>query len=230
MRKPCEQHIGARLSKDGRCTKCESIRRMEYRARNLDKALAYRALYKERELALARARHADNPGPRRASVKKWQHTNPDKVRAQNVKTYHADPERHRARVKSWASANHGRVLAKARAWKEKNPEKAKKFRDESVRRWNQKNPGRRAAYVRQYQVSKLNATPSWANKFFITEAYRLAKLREKICGGKWHVDHIVPLKSKLVCGLHCESNLRVVPAIHNTAKGNRRWPNMPSEL
>jgi hypothetical protein len=73
----------------------------------------------------------------------------------------------------------------------------------------------------------LKATPAWANKFFITEAYHLAKLREKICGGKWHVDHIVPLKSAIVCGLHVENNLRVIPGAENSVKGNRHWPDMP---
>ena len=74
---------------------------------------------------------------------------------------------------------------------------------------------------------KLNAIPAWANKFFIEEAYHLAKLREKMCGGVWHVDHIVPLKSKVVCGLHVEHNLRVIPGTDNIKKGNRYWPDMP---
>jgi hypothetical protein len=201
---------------------------MEYRARNLDCALAYRAAYKERELQLAKERHALNPEPRRASVRKWKQANPDKVRARNVERYWADPEKVRARIKAWKVANPDKVLAKARAWKEKNPEKAKKFRNESVRRWGKKYPDRRAAYCRGYQAAKLNATPAWANNFFIAEAYHLAKLREKVCGGKWHVDHIVPLKSSRVCGLHVEHNLRVIPGAANSAKGNRHWPDMPA--
>ena len=46
-------------------------------------------------------------------------------------------------------------------------------------------------------------------------------------GVKHHVDHIVPIRSRIVCGFHTESNLRVVPKLVNLQKGNRHWPDMP---
>ena len=221
MRAACEKHPDAGRATDGRCVKCESARRMAYRACNLDRALEVRAAYKDREYELAKKRHAANPAIRRADSKRWRLAHPGKVKVANMAAYHADPAAARARVEAWRKANPEKVLAKARAWNQKNPEKAKKFRNESVRRWGKKYPDRRAAYVRGYQAAKLNATPAWANKFFIAEAYHLAKLREKICGGKWHVDHIVPLKHPLVCGLHVEHNLSVIPGVENSRKGNR---------
>ena len=46
-------------------------------------------------------------------------------------------------------------------------------------------------------------------------------------GFKWEVDHIVPLQSKLVCGLHVHNNLQVITALENIKKHNKVWPDMP---
>lgn len=71
------------------------------------------------------------------------------------------------------------------------------------------------------------ATPAWANQFFMAEIYDLAHRRTKVTGTLWHTDHIIPLKSDLVCGLHVEHNLACIPAFTNCSKHNRSWPNMP---
>ena len=64
------------------------------------------------------------------------------------------------------------------------------------------------------RANVLQATPKWAN---------LEKIREFYlnCPKGYHVDHIVPLKGKDVCGLHIETNLQYLPALQNIKKGNR---------
>lgn len=56
--------------------------------------------------------------------------------------------------------------------------------------------------------------------FVAHEAATLCKLREQWVGGKWHVDHLVPLSAKVACGLHNAYNLNVVPAKYNASKRN----------
>ena len=76
----------------------------------------------------------------------------------------------------------------------------------------------------------IRPVPAWANRFYIAEAYRLARIRTAATGIKHVVDHIVPLQSPLVCGLHVEANLQVIPESINASKGNRWWKDMPEEL
>jgi len=95
------------------------------------------------------------------------------------------------------------------------------------RKWKISNRGAVNASTAQRFAAKLHATPSWANRFFIAEAYDLAARRSAMLDFPWQVDHMVPLRSPLVCGLHVEHNLRVIPGVMNLAKGNRHWPDMP---
>lgn len=143
-----------------------------------------------------------------------------------------NPELMKARDQKYRLKNKERVLAVNAAWKAANPERRKEIdrawqsanRDKcnlAFKRWASKNKPARSANTMKRYADKSNATPSWANMFFISEAYNLARLRTQITGIKWHVDHVVPLRSKVVCGLHVEVNLQVIPAIENIKKNNK---------
>lgn len=81
-----------------------------------------------------------------------------------------------------------------------------------------------APYYRQYAIEKQkrvkNATPKWANKEKIKEIYVKAHKLSECSRIPHEVDHIIPLTSKLVCGLHNEYNLRIVTQKENREKTN----------
>jgi hypothetical protein len=89
------------------------------------------------------------------------------------------------------------------------------------RLWHEAHPHIKTMSVARRRAQKKQAIPSWANDFFIKEAYHLAKLRTRMTGFKWEVDHIYPLQSDVVCGLHVENNFQVIPATLNRSKGNK---------
>ena len=130
-----------------------------------------------------------------------------------------------AKSSAWYKANKDRAVAARIAWKTANSEKFKSY----ANTYKRANKGMVNANTAKRHAAKMRAIPQWANKFFIDEIYVLSALRTKVMGFQWHVDHIVPLQSKIVCGLHTEANLRVIPWIENVKKHNRYWPDMPGE-
>lgn len=71
---------------------------------------------------------------------------------------------------------------------------------------------------------KISASPSWLtseDKEAMALLYAKAQQLTKNTGENWHVDHIVPLQGKTVCGLHVPWNLQVIPAIENLSKSNQ---------
>ncbi len=69
-----------------------------------------------------------------------------------------------------------------------------------------------------------NATPKWLNaeqKLTIRNLYLQAMELTRITGERYVVDHIVPLISDEVCGLHVPWNLRVITQEENLKKSNK---------
>lgn len=161
---------------------------------------------KEQDRIRKAAERASDPEKYRAMKNKYRASNREKIRTQHAAWIKAHPGYHATRREK----NREKLRAQCEAWRKANLHK----------------DSARSALQR---LEDSRATPEWANRFFIEEIYDLARLRTKATGFPWHVDHIVPLRSKRVCGLHVENNLRAIPATNNIAKGNRHWPDMPEE-
>lgn len=81
----------------------------------------------------------------------------------------------------------------------------------------------RAEMAGERRATRVSATPRWLTKedrLAIASVYERAATLTAQTGEKHEVDHIVPLRSKVVCGLHVPWNLRVMLAYKNRAKSN----------
>lgn len=132
-------------------------------------------------------------------------------------TYYANHDVEKAKRKVHYEANKTRYKEWSKLAKRKGREKYYAYN----KKWWAENKAKSAAYTAKYKTQRRLAMPKWANEFFIEEAYHLAHLRTKLTGFPWHVDHIVPLRGKNVCGLHVEHNLQVIPAKLNSQKSNK---------
>jgi len=103
-----------------------------------------------------------------------------------------------------------------------NAREKKRARDkENTKDWRLKNPGKANAITAKRRTSKLQAIPKWANLEQIKKIYEESNKISLETGIKHHVDHIIPLQGKNVCGLHVENNLRIISALENSRKSNR---------
>lgn len=171
---------------------------------------------------------------RNAFTLKWKKENSERARELNAASYSRNrekiSERRKARYKADGDSARARVRERYyRINKEKRFIRAAEYRKKNsekllaaAREWRNKNRDKARANVARREAARLSATPIWADKEAIRAIYAEAVKRNM------HVDHIVPLRSTIVCGLHWEQNLQLLTPAENKSKSNRFWPGMPA--
>ncbi len=130
------------------------------------------------------------------------------------------PEKESERWKAYYRKNREKLKDRWRKWESANPEKAKAL----VLEYEKGNQGKKRAKDARVRTAKRNRYPAWANAEAIEAIYQKACILTEETGILYVVDHIIPLKNEYVCGLHIESNLRVVSELENLKKFNHFVP------
>lgn len=159
-------------------------------------------------VAARRARTGECLECRTLFLVQWRQANPQKVKQHNLTQYSTHSDQLKARSRKYYEENIEIVRVRSKEYQRKNLHKF-------------------AAVNAKRDAAKIQRTPKWLTEddiWMMKEIYELAKLREEVVGGAWHVDHIVPLQGKNVSGLHVPTNLQVIPAKANRSKSNMWSP------
>jgi 5-methylcytosine-specific restriction endonuclease McrA len=114
-----------------------------------------------------------------------------------------------------------------RWWKANNPEAyARQKRATALRRKEKRTqlraarPARVVAPRQRNFLNRVLATPKWVNVEELLAVYAESRRRRR-AGENVEVDHIVPIRGKLVSGLHVPWNLQIIPKAVNDEKRNK---------
>lgn len=81
----------------------------------------------------------------------------------------------------------------------------------------------------RYYKKLYAAWPDWCCEHDGFKSLRNLWKARRDNGEDVHQDHIVPICSEIVCGLHVPWNLQVITSEENYAKSNLKWPDHPFE-
>lgn len=179
-----------------------------------EQGVAWRAANSEKERARCSAWRKANPDKRKEVTKAYRDDNKQKLREQELARYYKDPEATKQRSRDSYERNKESIARRNAEWSGRNPDKV----NAKGRAWAARNPDKvRSKCARRR--ARMRVMP-WAVESAILKLYAKARKLERETGVAHEVDHIYPLTSRHVCGLHVAENLQVIPASVNRRKKN----------
>lgn len=162
------------------------------------------------------ARYLAKPGKRelcRAAVDRWEAKNPERARAANSDWVKRNPEKRRAIMRRFNERHKEKRLSARKAWRANNLERDRA----TYADWRARNKHVKRAHDSMRHARKRTATPTWGQDG-IADLYKHAK------ANNLSVDHVIPLKHAMICGLHVIDNLQLMPLEENLRKNNQFEP------
>lgn len=185
-----------------------------------------RACKEDKRVADANRRKVDPTNRERdkEKQKKYRDKKRDIINAKRRERYKENPQHYRNLRIQYSSRNRDVLLQRQRENRAKNPDRQKEYRVKYREKHN--------TLVAKRRAEQRQAIPTWFSEFdefAFQQAYELAAERKQETGIIWHVDHMIPLRARKCCGLHCADNIQVIPAVMNLDKNNKMQLTKPLE-
>lgn len=195
-------HTAPRRTSNGMCCECVSMHDAKR-----DKTII-------REKAIAR--YWEDAEKYRLEKRMLRQMYPEKYREMDKQRYEKEKEKRLENARQYYQKNKSAVLDNNAKWREQHKSDISEYLKKNAHRY------RPYAALRQEHIKR--ATPPWVDMKAIDGIYLEALSLQKSDGIPREVDHIIPLRGKLVSGLHVQNNLQILTQSENRRKNNSFVP------